>query len=69
MAFALFRKSGPEPVAPALQAAAAQMLGTDWAAPEPDSAKEILELPIRVGGRHWGRLPHGLQALNSRPGI
>jgi hypothetical protein len=50
MAFALFRKPGPDPAAPALAQAAPRPMA-------PDSAKEILELldgPVRVGGRHWG---------------
>src|SRR5258708_778042 len=51
MAFALFRKRGPKPVAPALQPAAAQPKELDLAAPEPDSAKEILELlDLELGG-------------------
>jgi methyl-accepting chemotaxis protein len=51
MAFALFRKRGLEPVAPALQPAASPTTGADLAAAEPDSAKEILELlDLEIGG-------------------
>jgi len=51
MAFALFRKRGLEPVAPALEPAALPTTGVDSAAPEHDSAKEILELlDLEIGG-------------------
>jgi methyl-accepting chemotaxis protein len=51
MAFALFKKRGPEAVAPALQAAAPRPIAADVAASEPDSAKEILELlELELGG-------------------
>jgi methyl-accepting chemotaxis protein len=51
MAFALFRKRELEPAAPALQAAAPRAIVADMAAPEPDSAKEILGLiDLELGG-------------------
>jgi methyl-accepting chemotaxis protein len=51
MAFALFRIRGPEPAASALQPTAPPPTEPDFAAPEPDSAKEILELlELELGG-------------------
>jgi len=51
MAFALFRKRGLEPVAPALEPAASPTIGADLGAAEADSAKEILELlDLEIGG-------------------
>jgi methyl-accepting chemotaxis protein len=50
MAFALFRIRGPEPAASALQPTAPPT-EPDFATPEPDSAKEILELlELELGG-------------------
>src|SRR5258708_17081868 len=51
MAFALFRKRGLEPVAPALEPAASPTIGADLGTAEADSAKEILELlDLEIGG-------------------
>jgi methyl-accepting chemotaxis protein len=49
--FALFKKRGLNPAAPALHTAVPQPIAADLAAPEPDSAKEILELlELELGG-------------------